>query len=226
MAFGKAKPPAEIAWRPDFRIPERLPDIKPVRTDFFINFAAITFCLIAVVAAGFQEYTIYNSYSDIDNRVTELKNATSEQETLSNSNTSFAKTSTFLKEFVLFSTKHLNATDLFYSLNRVTPRAITLEGVRQSPVVRDIEKPASKVVNTQIILAGYIREADTDKASVILKQFKDSLFQSPEFKGKIITHVDDAFVKDGEKGIVKFTVRIEITSVAASIAKLPTKSTP
>ncbi len=44
------------AWHPNFRNAERLPDIKVVRTAFFVNFAAITIVLIAAGYLGFDEW--------------------------------------------------------------------------------------------------------------------------------------------------------------------------
>lgn len=45
-------------WRPDFRNPSTLPDIKVIRTDFIVNGIAIACLLVAVFLAGRQEYTI------------------------------------------------------------------------------------------------------------------------------------------------------------------------
>ncbi len=44
-------------WHPNFRNYERLPDIKAVRTVFFVNAAAIT------VAIAFLAYVVYSEYS-------------------------------------------------------------------------------------------------------------------------------------------------------------------
>lgn len=43
-------------WHPNFRNTERLPDIKVVRTAFFVNFAAITLVVIAAGYLGFDEW--------------------------------------------------------------------------------------------------------------------------------------------------------------------------
>lgn len=43
-------------WHPNFRNVEKLPDIKVVRTAFFVNFAAITLALVAAGYLGFDEW--------------------------------------------------------------------------------------------------------------------------------------------------------------------------
>ncbi|MES2693627.1 MAG: hypothetical protein V4773_09150 [Verrucomicrobiota bacterium] len=48
--------PLVPAWHPNFRNVERLPDIKVVRTAFFVNFAAITLVVFAAGYFGFDEW--------------------------------------------------------------------------------------------------------------------------------------------------------------------------
>lgn len=48
--------PLVPAWHPNFRNVERLPDIKVVRTAFFVNFAAITIVIVALGYLGFDEW--------------------------------------------------------------------------------------------------------------------------------------------------------------------------
>lgn len=43
-------------WHPNFRNVEKLPDIKVVRTAFFVNFAAITLLVVALGYLGFDEW--------------------------------------------------------------------------------------------------------------------------------------------------------------------------
>ena len=56
----KVQVEAELNWRPDFRDRQSLPDIKTVRTTFFISAIAVTIAVMSVMHVGFQEYTIYS----------------------------------------------------------------------------------------------------------------------------------------------------------------------
>jgi len=220
MAFGKAKPPVDTAWRPDFKMSERLPDIKPVRTDFFINFAALTFVLFAVVLMVIQELTIFNANSDIDRKVSELKNKTSEQEEFSKNDVAFAKHATFLKDFILFSNKQLSASDLLLLFSRDTPNDITLESIRQ------LQRDRDKITVTSIEVSGYVRVPDTTKANAVISQYLQILFKSPELKGKNVSHTlnPQDFVRDQERSVVKFKALIEI-SPAPVVAPKPLPAT-
>ena len=51
--------PLVPAWHPNFRNYEKLPDIKVVRTAFFINVGAITITLALLTYFGFQEWNLH-----------------------------------------------------------------------------------------------------------------------------------------------------------------------
>lgn len=48
--------PLVPSWHPNFRNVEKLPDIKVVRTAFFVNFAAIVLLIVALGYLGFDEW--------------------------------------------------------------------------------------------------------------------------------------------------------------------------
>lgn len=48
--------PAVLPWHPNFRNYERLPDIKAVRTTFFVNLVAVSATLLVSAWVGFGEY--------------------------------------------------------------------------------------------------------------------------------------------------------------------------
>jgi hypothetical protein len=53
-----AAAPAVPPWHPNFRNYEKLPDIKVVRTAFFVNMAAISVALALAVYFGFHEWKL------------------------------------------------------------------------------------------------------------------------------------------------------------------------
>jgi hypothetical protein len=52
--------PQMPAWHPNFRNYERLPDIKAVRTVFFVNAVAITLAIATLTVFVFKEYHLYS----------------------------------------------------------------------------------------------------------------------------------------------------------------------
>lgn len=55
----EAAAPAVPPWHPNFRNYEKLPDIKVVRTAFFVNIAAISVALGLAIYLGFREWQLY-----------------------------------------------------------------------------------------------------------------------------------------------------------------------
>ena len=53
-----AAAPAVPPWHPNFRNYEKLPDIKVVRTAFFVNMAAISIALALAIYFGFHEWKL------------------------------------------------------------------------------------------------------------------------------------------------------------------------
>jgi hypothetical protein len=53
-------------WHPNFRNFERLPDVKAVRTSFFVNGAAITITLAVLFYFGWQEYNLHEVHLQIN----------------------------------------------------------------------------------------------------------------------------------------------------------------
>src|SRR3954467_5016580 len=53
------------AWHPNFRNYEKLPDVKQVRTAFFVNGAAITLTLALLTYFGFQEWQLHNLQAQV-----------------------------------------------------------------------------------------------------------------------------------------------------------------
>jgi hypothetical protein len=58
--------PLVPAWHPNFRNFERLPDIKVVRTAFFVNGAAVSVALALLIYFGMQEWQIRGLHTQID----------------------------------------------------------------------------------------------------------------------------------------------------------------
>ena len=71
-----ASAPQALAWHPNFRNYEKLPDIKVVRTVFFVNVAAITLVVGIAAYVAFQEYSFFalrSQISEAEARITRDK---------------------------------------------------------------------------------------------------------------------------------------------------------
>lgn len=64
--FGKKVEIREYSWRPDFRDTNALPDVKTVRTSFFISALALSLAVMSVMRLGFHEYSIVSAEAKIE----------------------------------------------------------------------------------------------------------------------------------------------------------------
>lgn len=71
---GKSGAVALPAWHPDFRMLQRLPDTKPVRTIFFINSAAVFLAAALALYIGYYEIGLRALRVDTENAVRTLEN--------------------------------------------------------------------------------------------------------------------------------------------------------
>lgn len=62
----RAAAPLVPPWHPNFRNFERLPDVKVVRTSFFVNSTAIVIALTALTCFILQEYKLHEIRVEID----------------------------------------------------------------------------------------------------------------------------------------------------------------
>jgi Tfp pilus assembly protein PilN len=62
----KSHATAAAYWHPDFRDVAALPDLKVVRTSFFVNVVCITLATIALLFTAYREYEAFSRRSEIN----------------------------------------------------------------------------------------------------------------------------------------------------------------
>jgi len=70
--FGKKIEVREYSWCPDFRDASSLPDVKTVRTSFFVSALALSLAVMSVMRLGFHEYSIISAQEKIEAVNTEI----------------------------------------------------------------------------------------------------------------------------------------------------------
>lgn len=132
------KPVAPLvpAWHPNFRNFERLPDVKVVRTSFFVNSVAIVLALTALTYFGLQEYNIHDVHvqiaawqRQIDENQKTSDEAIARYRQFQAEEAKLAEVSTFLKHDYVLS-------DFIIEIGQTLPDSITLDyvGVQDSGV--------------------------------------------------------------------------------------------
>ena len=73
QSIEKAEARSFMAWHPNFADTSRLPDVKVVRTTFFLNGASIAILGAFLLYFGDKEYSLYQVNSEIVSRESDIK---------------------------------------------------------------------------------------------------------------------------------------------------------
>jgi len=117
------------AWHPDFRNSDGLPDVKPIRTSFFVNGIA------AVIAAGIainfanQELTLYNLRNEAARLDQSIRDDTAPSAAAVQKFQEFRAEEKKLKEVAAFVDRRINPSDFLLRLGEILPENIIIEVV-------------------------------------------------------------------------------------------------
>jgi hypothetical protein len=124
-----AAAPLVPAWHPNFRNYEKLPDIKVVRTAFFVNVGAVSVALALLTYFGFQEWqlhTLNTQIADLQAQIDKDKPGSDKAIALYKKfeaeQSKFQEVDTFIKSKPLIS-------DLLVQLGRTLPSNIAIDSL-------------------------------------------------------------------------------------------------
>lgn len=124
-----ATPVAAPLWHPNFRNLERLPDIKVVRTTFFVNAAAGAVALMLLAWTGYREYQIYGLNQQIAEAQANIdRNAKQNSEALRLSRL-FADEERKLSDALAFIHASVQPAEFLQLLGQSLPREVQLDAV-------------------------------------------------------------------------------------------------
>jgi hypothetical protein len=179
------------AWHPSFRNYERLPDIKVVRTVFFVNAAAITVALAIFTVFIFKEYHLYSlrrqvadvrAQSDRDRRGSDqaialFKKFQGEEKKIMEID-AFLKTRPLISDLLLQIGKTLPKNIALTSLDEHDNGLVMRGSVRGAPELASGEAsnyveqlrgdPAIKALFDEVTLTSISRNATTGRLSIEL----------------------------------------------------------
>ena len=108
----KNAPLADLSWRPDFRDAESLPDIKTVRTSFFVSALAMSIAVISLMQVGFHEYRILSAKGKVDVMNAEIASRQGVHAKAIGMNNQFLEKSRRIDEIDTFESDQMIASDL------------------------------------------------------------------------------------------------------------------
>jgi hypothetical protein len=200
--------PLVPAWHPNFRNFQQLPDIKVVRTAFFVNGAAVFIALGLLVFLGQREYELHSLRSQIaayqslidrdqagSDQAKELYKKFQEQEKRINDVDAFTKSKPLVSEILL-------------RLGETRPKNIALESI-------EVRAPEGNVpVPPTIVLVGSVR-GTSELASGEASAYQDLLKNDPVMGAKFEEVTVTSSTRDAGTGRLRIELTIKFKPTAA-----------
>lgn len=212
----KSKQSIEAPWHQDFRNTDALPDIKVVRTRFFVNLVAIFIPLFVATLWIQQELSL----GEVRGGIAELED---EKASLVASNGELVSLS---REFMKEAAKVESLDAYYHNLFPVSDYLVTLsEQVSEDMVISSMDlKKANRIEGNDVIdtwesrISGYVVLEDKTAVSHV-NEFVEELSR----KELIADYLDDAFLDNLSRDQVTDTLNF-VVSIAMSDPSLTTES--
>lgn len=190
----KNSPQNSYQWRPDFRDVESLPELRAVRTKFFIPALAITAVVIFSSYLLYQEYRASKISEDIAKVSSEISTYEVRHDEKVKLNGEFMKISQVLNEVVEFKEGRLIGSDFLLAVS-----SRLLEGL----YLTRVEYVAGKAVisgNAQV---------PAEEASLLVNEYLQSLEKGDALQGMLVSYKLTSLEREKVGKNVSF--RIEVT---------------
>jgi Tfp pilus assembly protein PilN len=116
-------------WRPDFRKLDALPDIKSVRTSFFVNLACITAALILLGITLSREFQVFTINKDLSKTETEIQSLDAANKKALATYSKFQSEVKVVDEIQAHLGKEGPRSDLFLHIAKTLPARISLSRI-------------------------------------------------------------------------------------------------
>lgn len=157
---------AELApnWHPDFRNVSALPDLKVVRTSFFVNALCVTIAAVVLLVTVYREYMAFSLRSEINAAEEAMQTKAGRNNELLALNREFTEAMRRVQEAATFSEAPFAASELLVALSRSLPTNMDFTTIAYD--------------NNVLTLRGTIRGA-SESASTHVSAYLDVLRQDP-----------------------------------------------
>lgn len=181
------------AWHPDFRNPEKLPDIKTVRTSFFVNSAAFVALACAGGFVGYYEYTL----SSARYQLTELQASIDRDAKVS------GEAGKVFKSFQENEKKLLEVDAFLRSRPLVSPLLVHLG----QTLPEDMALSYFEVVGSELLLHGVV-SGSPELASAEASAYLEGLKNDSELKAQFESFSLVGLEPDARTGMLKMILRL------------------
>jgi hypothetical protein len=192
-------------WRPNFVNQSELPDIKVIRTDFIINFVAVTLALCVAFFLLQREYRSYSLAKTISQMEQQIRVADADDIENLKLSESFRQSAQYIIEVEQFFDSPLLAHDFLYGLSVIKPEDLIFNSVSLNESISQAGGKAG--VGYSIVISGNAKNLTVlDDFKKILEEA--DLLQIPDFDLEIDETLQG---RDEKTGIFPYRIAIKLT---------------
>lgn len=203
-AYRKKAPPASPAWHPDFRDQTTLPDVKVVRTSFFINGISALILVGAAVYLVIQEvkrYALQGEVQALEERIEE--NRTRNEEVLKQ-HRAFQKEERYLNELTTHLDGSLELSEFLRALGDTLHPRMILSTIRYQDV-----SDRGRSLGKELLLNGSVR-ANPDAAATVVTDYLNVFQQDPVLATTVAEATPTSLVPTPEGDHMAFGIALKI----------------
>ncbi len=199
--------PTQPPWRPDFRDPELLPDIKVVRTDFFLTVLSVSLVIILYAVLFHREYTVRalsEGTQTLEAKVSDHQQKNRENVRLSQE---FMNLSRSIGEVQQFLVIPVPVTDLMLLISELRPSAIRFTTFSYTTRVETVGRDRRPVYSIQV--NGQVRGSAFEVPGIV-NDFKESLEAAPQVREHLRSADIRSLARDPNQGHFTLSMSIEL----------------
>ncbi len=175
----KAEARQALAWHPSFTDPSKLPDVKVVRTKFFVNSASVVMLGAILCFVGNREYAVYQINNDLNVIESDIRTTKPNSDRAVATFNKFKAEEKKLAEVVNLSAESLVFSDYLIHLGATLPERVTLQ--------RIIHRGPGQPMSLTLAVDG-LDAASGDIASKYVKQLQDDKVSKEYFNDVTLTN--------------------------------------
>ncbi len=178
-------------WHPNFRIADSLPDLKVVRTDFFINAISLSLAAVAVFFLAIREYKAFNLKGEIAAWEEKIESSRTENLGFLKLSADFKKEKVRIEEVRDFVITDLPVTEFLQDLGPTIPEGLDLDSMAFG--------------HERIVIRGTIL-GNSETASIALSDYLDVLRENPGIGPRFEDISLTSLVRDARSAVLSFEI--------------------
>lgn len=208
------KPPPEVsAWHPDFRDPTSLPDVKVVRTSFFVNGVSVFIMLLVAMLLTVQEFGRHAVRTEIRTLEERIQEHGARNEQVLKQDSAFKQEERTINDALAYIDGSLDLSTLLIALAETLHPDMTFTTIRY----QSAGGPGS-VSGKQILISGSIW-AEPDAAASVVTEYLNAFHENPYLAERVEQAVPTSLVPTPEGDKMAFGIQLNLKRGKAAAAK-------